>query len=199
MEKTKANFYANIILKNSEDPKKLWNSINNILHRFPAPSLPENISPKTICEKFSNFFVDKITIIRSKFPDDIEFQNVHSSLDIIFLLNTLTLTLAAETEIKKLIMKSKSTSSDLDPFPTSLLKDCLDVLIEPITSIVNKSLQEGVFPNQFKKAYIRPLLKDKNELNNYRPVAVLYQRYWRKWSHLAYFPTWKPHGSKFDV
>ena len=38
----------------------------------PAPSLPENLSLKTICEKFLNFFVDKITIIRSKFPDDNE-------------------------------------------------------------------------------------------------------------------------------
>ena len=157
MEKAKAIFYANIILENSEDPKKLWNSINNILHRFPAPSLPENLSLKTICE---NFFVDKTTIIRSKFPDDNELRNVHPSYDINFLMNTLTL--ATEAEIKKLIMKSKSTSSDLDPFPTSLLKDCLDVLIEPITSIINKSLQEGVFPNQFKKAYIRPLPKKNN-------------------------------------
>ena len=44
-------------------------------------------------------FFDKITIIRSIFPDDYELQNVHSSLDIIFLMNTLTL--ATETEIKK--------------------------------------------------------------------------------------------------
>ena len=72
MEKAKANFYANIILENSEDPKKLWKSTNNTLHRFPAPSLPENLSIKTIFEKFPNFFVDKITIIRSKFPDDNE-------------------------------------------------------------------------------------------------------------------------------
>ena len=62
-----------------------------------------------------------------------------------------TLTLATEAEINKLIMKSKSTSSDLDPLPTSLLKDCLDVLIEPITSIINKSLLESVFLDQFKK------------------------------------------------
>ena len=88
MEKAKANFYANIILENSEDPKKLWKSINNILHRFPAPSLPANLSLKTICEKFSNFFVDKITIIRSKFADDNELRNVHPSYDIIFLMNT---------------------------------------------------------------------------------------------------------------
>ena len=75
--------YANIILENSEDQKKLWKSLNNILHRFPAPSLPENISLKTICEKFSNFFLDKITIIRSKFSDNNELQNVHPPLDII--------------------------------------------------------------------------------------------------------------------
>ena len=107
VEKAKANFNANIILENSEDTKKLRESINNILHRFPAPSMPENLSLKTICEKFSNFFVDKITIIRSKFPDDNELRK--------FLMNTLTL--AAEAEIKKLIMKSKSISSDIDPFP----------------------------------------------------------------------------------
>ena len=99
MEKAKANVYANIILENSEDPKKLWKSINNILHRFPAPSVPENLSLKTICEKN---FVDKITIIRPKFPDDNELRNVHLSYDINFLMNTLTL--ATEAEIKKLIM-----------------------------------------------------------------------------------------------
>ena len=98
MKKAKTIFYASIILENSEDPKKLWKSVNNILHRFPAPSLPENLSLKTICEKFSNFFVDKITIIRSKFPDNNELRNVHPSLYIHFLVNTLTL--ATETEIK---------------------------------------------------------------------------------------------------
>ena len=66
MEKAKANVYANIILENSEDPKKLWKSISNILHRLPAPSLPENLSLKTICEKFSNFFVDEISTFTPK-------------------------------------------------------------------------------------------------------------------------------------
>ena len=99
MEKAKAHFYANIILENSEDPKKLWKSMNNILHRFPAPSLPDNLSLETICEKFSNFFVDKITIIRSKSPDSNELRNVHPSYDINFLMNTLTLSTVAETKL----------------------------------------------------------------------------------------------------
>ena len=88
-------------------------------------------------------------------------MNVHSLLDINFVTNTLTLkifeniylilTLATETEIKKWIMKQKNTSSDLDLFPTSLLKECLNLLIEPVTSISNKSFQEGVFSGPVKK------------------------------------------------
>ena len=154
----KANFYATIILENSEDPKKFWKSINNIPHRFPAPSLPEKLSLKTICEKFSNFFVDKIikiTTIRSEFPADNKLRDLHPSLDIIFLMNTLTL--ATKTEIKKLIMKTKGTSSDLDLFSTSLLKDCLDVLIKPITSIINKSLQDGRLYGPVQKKHILDL------------------------------------------
>ena len=47
--------------------------------------------------------------------------------------------------------------TELDPFPTSLLKDCLDIIIEPITSISNKSLQEVFFRTSSKKTFIRPL------------------------------------------
>ena len=53
--------------------------------------------------KIHKLFVVKITIIRSKFPDDNELRNLRPSLDIIFLMHILTL--ATETEIKKLFMK----------------------------------------------------------------------------------------------
>ena len=45
-----------------------------------------------------------------------------------------------------------------------------------LTFAINKSLQEGVFQDQLKKSYIRPLLKktlEKNKLKNYRPVSNL--------------------------
>ena len=68
-------------------------------------------------------------------------------------------------------------SCDLDPIPTSLVKECLDVLITPITNIVNLSLQNGVFPSEFKSARVVPLLKkstlDPEELKSYRPVSNL--------------------------
>ena len=74
-------------------------------------------------------------------------------------------------EVKKLILSSQDTSCDL---PTKLLKSCLDVLLTPITNIVNLSLESGSFPAVLKVSHITPLLKkpslSKNDMKNYRPV-----------------------------
>ena len=74
-------------------------------------------------------------------------------------------------------MSSSDSSCDLDVIPTSLLKSCLDVLIKPITIIVNLSLSEGSFPTTFKHALVKPLLKKHNlpqdELSSYRPISNL--------------------------
>jgi len=60
---------------------------------------------------------------------------------------------------------------------TWLVKDYLDVLISPITNIVNKSLFLGVFPTSIKADFVKQLIKNHslncNILNNYRPVSNL--------------------------
>ena len=43
---------------------------------------------------------------------------------------------------------------------TSLVKECADILITPITKIVNYSITEGSFPNCFKMAYVTPPSKE---------------------------------------
>ena len=58
-----------------------------------------------------------------------------------------------------------------------MLKNCLDILITPITDIINISMETSTFSQNFKEAHVRPLLKKtsfpKNELKNYRPVSNL--------------------------
>ena len=74
-------------------------------------------------------------------------------------------------------MKSPSKSCSLDPWPTFLVLDYLDILITPITSIINASLEQGKCSNFFKQAHVPPILKksslDKEILKNYRPVSNL--------------------------
>ena len=65
----------------------------------------------------------------------------------------------------------------LDPWPTFLVKDCVDILLPSITKLVNLSLSQGIFPGSFKKAVVTPLIKKstlpKNEFKNYHPVSGL--------------------------
>ena len=73
---------------------------------------------------------------------------------------------ASEDEIKKLLMSSSSKSCDLDPFPTSVLKNCLDILLTPITDIINTSMETSTFPQNFKEAHVRPPLKKTSHIRN---------------------------------
>ena len=47
--------------------------------------------------------------------------------------------------------------SHLDPMPTSLLLDCLDVVLPSMTAILNDSLVSGVFPSFYKFAIVEEI------------------------------------------
>ena len=91
-----------------------------------------------------------------------------------------TLTSLSETsteEVVKIIMASKSKSCSLDILPTELLKETLPSHVKTITKLVNQSFTHGIYPDDFKRAVVTPLLKkstlDRNTLKNYRPVSGL--------------------------
>ena len=41
MTKAKSKYLADVIAENLDNPRRLWNPINNILHNIPPPALPE--------------------------------------------------------------------------------------------------------------------------------------------------------------
>ena len=59
-------------------------------------------------------------------------------------------------------MKSPSKSCELDPIPTSLMKQNINVFAKYIIIIVNRSLSSGCFPDSQKIAHVKPLLKKPN-------------------------------------
>ena len=81
----------------------------------------------------------------------------------------------------KIVKSCPIKSCALDPIPASLFSACIDILITPLTNIVNYSLKEGRLPNCFKIAHVLPLLKkenlDKNTLKTIglSPTSALFQ------------------------
>lgn len=80
-----------------------------------------------------------------------------------------------QTERALASTKSGSPSDLAPPFIMSLLAMTLST---SLTKVCNVSLDSSIFPDKWKKAYIKPLLKkatiDPLDLKNYRPISLLH-------------------------
>ena len=156
LEKSKCNHYSTIVAENQGNPKALWNCFKKILHRSSVAVLPDYTNKTNLVNTFCKFFYDKILKIRSTLQSSIPSSVTRPNPT----KNTLSsFTPVSEEELLKILKSSPSKSCDLDLIPTSLVKECADILITPITKIVNYSITEGSFPNCFKMAYVTPLQK----------------------------------------
>ena len=176
LSKAKTDNLCRTVSENERDQKALYRTMNKIMHRNQANPLPEHSSSVQLANDFSDYFRSKVDRIQEQFDDDLdsafEFDR-HVSSDDSYLSKFTPLT---ETDAQKLISDSNTTSCELDPIPTFLLKECLHELLPIITQIINLSITSGKMPDSFKSAVIRPLIKKPTlakELKNYRPVSNL--------------------------
>lgn len=82
----------------------------------------------------------------------------------------------SEGDVRKLIEGFPKKSCILDPMPTSLVINCIDMLLPVITKVINLSLESGAFALNWKCALVNPLLKKTGldlVFKNYRPVSNL--------------------------
>ena len=79
--------------------------------------------------------------------------------------------------VMKLINAAPLKQSDLDPWPTWLVKDCVYDISPYISTLFNISLTSGCVPPTLKEAYITPIIKkpqlERSDINNYRPISKL--------------------------
>ena len=100
---------------------------------------------------FVEFFTEKNLKIRSTFSASANLQHItpDSPHPMFSTFSTVT-----EDQVTNIITNSPSKSCSLDPWPTFLVLDYLDILITPITAIINASLEQGKCPNFFKQAHV---------------------------------------------
>ena len=145
-----------------------------LLGKCKTTPLPSDKSASELCSLFGDFFVEKISKIRNSIPTESNDDNpeVPECSSTMAFFETVTV-----EEITKLVTSMTNKSCELDPMPTSFVKEAIGTLAPIITDIVNGSLTSGVFPSCYKEALVIPLLKkqslDCNRLQNYRPVSNL--------------------------
>lgn len=180
MTNAKMHFYSNIIDEHKNNQEVIFSTVDKMLHLTPEKFYPTCNSAEELANKFSDFFVNKITKIRSEMssvhlPDpNIDLTDAYNDNPIV---EFSKFSLVTEDELARLLWATVSKSCELDPIPAPVLKKCFHVLLPIITKTVNLSLSNNVMPLSLKLAVLNPCLKkpslDHEEFPNFRPISNL--------------------------
>ena len=171
------SYFRSLISLSSKQPKKLWASLDSLLSRTNTPILPTSPSPSHLATSFLNFFGDKIAKLHftlSSLPASLVSPHLPPPTPPPSLS---TFSPATVDEVRTAILSSSDATCSLDLIPTRLLKSCLDALLLPITTLINLSISNSTFPDDFKLAIVTPLHKNHSlptqDLSSYRPISNL--------------------------
>ena len=166
----------NQIIKNSGfEKKKMWQVVNDLRGGKKSNSTSIKFDPDNMNDFFIN--VPK-TILKSLTNGNIE----ESGLDV--LLNRIDNGVMSEfvfepvsyIEIRDIITSIKSTTSrDYFGLTVEVVKYIKDLIVVPLTNLINCCIKEGVFPAVLKIALVVPIYKkgDPDMIQNYTPISLL--------------------------
>ena len=132
---------------------------------------------REIAETFNNYFVEKIANLKARIdPNRVKeplnkLKNKVRGKNLNFSLKTVT-----ERTVRKVMDRmKKKKSKGPDGISQELLLLGKDMLVIPLTRIINSSINEGKFPDCWKEATVTPILKKgaTTDKTNYRPVSCL--------------------------
>ena len=123
------------------DSKKLYSLINNLTTKPDPTPWPDHKDKEALANEFADHFQDKILQIRKWF-EGIPPHEEPTDYSVPQLRKFAPMT---TNKVSLIIQWMKTKSCELDDIPTNILKQMLPQVIELITTIVNRSLEEGVF------------------------------------------------------
>ena len=175
--------YKRYFEENSDNIKKLWEGVNEIIKNRPRQTNRINLiqnngknitDEKHIANEFNDFFsgVAGKLLIKRKFPGKKLFTKYLSRVN----QNTCYLSPIIVSEIVSII-QSLDNNKSIGPnsIPTKILKQACDILSKPLTDIGNKMFSSGIYPDILKLAKVITIHKKESKtlVSNYRPISLL--------------------------
>ena len=174
LHESRRAYYKQYIDENRSDQGRLFRASKRLLNFHVDRTLPPHTDARTLANEMGEYFVHKITAIRSEL--DADASGAASLATPASTCSEFSEFSPLSEESVRRIAASCAKSCALDPLPLSILTFCLDELLPVIRKIVNLSLQSGVFAEDWKNALVHPFLKKaglKPINKNFRPVSNL--------------------------
>lgn len=177
---TKKGFYKSEIDKNKNSAKNLYRCVNSICGcsktkanditqiKQENGSITEDV--ETIANLFGKHYAEHGQELASKLTATRYGDSIKPIDETIFLGPT------TEPEVMKTVESLKSNSSPgADGIRVSTLKEIKAEIVKPLSVIINKIMENGVWPTCFGEGIIKPLYKsgDPSEIINYRPITLI--------------------------
>ena len=176
----KRSYYHRAFTNNRNDIKKTWLLIKKLLSKSAKPRniIRLQVNNNTIsdysdiAEYFSEYFANIANSLDSLIPQSNRSPVTHVEANV---QSSLFLRPVTSQEISQIINNLKNTCTDISSIPIKILKLIKEIVALPLSKIINRSLECGVFPDSLKIAKVIPIFKsgDTQMASNYRPIAIL--------------------------
>ena len=182
MNGARCEYYTNIIAENGSNQRNLFGTTKSLLCEPSEVSFPKDIAPDDLANGCGNFFMQKIDKInqlidmQSSFEMSKAGEKGCADPDTCAGVTFANFKTVSQEQVSELIKKAAKKSCPLDPMPTSVVLEVLDVLLPVITNMINLSFESGEFASDWKEALLKPLLKKCGldiAFHNFRPVSNL--------------------------
>lgn len=161
-----------LVESRKKDPTKFWKDLTNMLPRkINMASIPKNLSLDDLNMYFSTIGGKNITEMEYKkakkgmpWKGDISIHNF-------------SIQEIRKCDVEELLQKLPDKPNlDILSIDCRILRKSAEIIAAPLTWIFNKSIQEGIVPQEWKNAKVSPAYKnkgDKDDPGNYRPISVV--------------------------
>ena len=167
------------MISNSLDkPERLWKAIKKVLpgkSKESTTMLQDELgtysNPTDIANCFNRFFSTIGSKLAENFPKGVQITNPYPNFDKSFTFKPIKTSFV----LKQLLTIKSSKATGLDNINSRLLKDAAEIVAQPLTNIMNRSLKTGMVPYSWKEARVSPIFKSDSPINpsNFRPISIL--------------------------
>ena len=174
---------------NDPDSKTRWSKLKSISGIDPKSEDKELVikteagltnDPVILADHFNKFFVEKVKKLKERTSANKEEALKYTKLYVkdhgicLDPGNDFSFRCVEWDEVWRSIMAlNNSNSTGVDGIPSTVLKKCINCLVNPIRHVANLVLMTSTYPDMWKEGIIRPLFKagDRTLASNYRPLS----------------------------